>query len=80
MRFVRPLLALAALCTAAACADTSRITAPEAPSRAESGGGLMGSGTVTSTSAGGGWIGSGNAAPAPSDTTNRSGGWIGSGN
>ncbi len=78
MRFVRPLFALAALCAAAACADgASRITAPEAPSRdVQAGGGLMGSGTASD----GGWVGSGNAAPAPGDTTGRGGTWIGSGN
>jgi hypothetical protein len=82
MRFIRPLVALAALCAAAACADgASRITAPEGPSRnAEAGGGLMGSGTITSEGSGG-WIGSGNAAPTePTDTTKRAGGWAGSGN
>jgi ABC-type amino acid transport substrate-binding protein len=77
MRFVRPFFALAALCAATACA--SSITAPEAPSRNAEGGGLMGSGTVVATS-GGTWIGTGNAAPAPGDTTGRGGTWIGTGN
>ncbi len=83
MRFVRPLIALAALCAAAACADgASRITAPEAPSReVQAGGGLMGSGTSTTSEGGGTWVGTGNAAPpAPTDTTNRGGGWVGSDN
>lgn len=80
MRFVRPLVALVALCTAAACADgASRITAPEVASRnEEGGGGTMGSGTITES---GGWAGSGNATPTePTDTTKRGGGWVGSDN
>ena len=82
MRFARPLFVLAALGAAAACADgTARITAPDAPSRTEEGGGLMGSGTVTTTSESDGGTDSGGATPAePTDTTSRSGGWAGSGN
>ena len=86
MRFARTLLAHAALCTAAACADgASRITAPEEASRSESGGTWVGSGNVVSP--GGGWIGSGTAAgtgdvtePADSTGDGRGGGWGGSGN
>jgi hypothetical protein len=81
MRFVRSCFALAAVSAVAACADgASRITAPEAPARNANGGGMVGSGNVTTTSESGGWIGSGNVAPAPGDTTSRGGGWAGSGN
>ncbi|CAA9309303.1 MAG: hypothetical protein AVDCRST_MAG68-1177 [uncultured Gemmatimonadetes bacterium] len=83
MRFIRPVIALAALCAAAACADgASRITAPEAASRnEEGGGGTIGSGTMTSSEGGGTWIGTGNVTSTePTDTTTRSGGWAGSGN
>lgn len=65
MRLARTLFALAALSTAAACADgSSGITAPTSASR--------------ETAPGGGWIGSGNV--APTDSTGRGGGWGGSGN
>lgn len=77
MRIARSLLALAALCTAAACADgASRITAPEAASHDGAPvGGWIGSGNVTAPAPedGGGWGGSGNV--ASSDGT-----WVGSGN
>jgi hypothetical protein len=83
MRFARSFLALAALCAAAACADgASRITAPSDPSRTGTwigSGNVVGSDTVTE---GGGWGGTGNNTPPPSDTTDNSygGGWAGSGN
>ena len=91
MRIARSLLALAALCSAAACADgASRITAPAAASHdAAPGGGWAGSGNVvapgdttggTVNHDGGGWGGSGNVTP-PADTTGDGrGGWAGSGN
>ncbi len=83
MRNVRTLLALAALCTAAACADgAARITAPDAAAR--SGGGTwIGSGSVASSDSamGGGSVSSNTTAPADSTGEGRGGGgWIGSGN
>ena len=91
MRFTRSLLALAALCTAAACADgASRITAPTGASHdGAPGGGWIGSGNVTpprdSTGGAtnynvGGSAGSGNVAPNDSTGNELGGGWIGSGN
>ena len=73
MRLARTLLALATLCTAAACADgASRLTGPADPARSEADGGWAGSGNSITSS---------DDAVAPADSAGgRSGGWAGSGN
>jgi hypothetical protein len=85
MRIARPLLTVAVLALAAACANGSSITSPSADGVARSqdaapGGGYMGTGndapsdTTDSTERGGGYIGTGNNVEA------EGGGYIGTGN